>query len=249
MALLLIDDSYISAGHHNSDPGAMANGLRESVMMMEYRDMVSNELFALGATVVNDRDTETLGQYLARINPKGKDVLCEFHADAAGPTATGATGVIADAHTAQDKAFATEMVKATSDVLGIRNRGVIKESQSARGRLAFVRKGGINSLQELFFITNPSDVVAYERGKSALAKEHARIINKYDGGNSTTGNVSTMRTTARLNLRAGAGIGHRVIRTLPLGIEVNVLSISVGWIEVLVCRDKVRGWVSASYLK
>lgn len=249
MALLLIDDSYISAGHHNGDPGAVANGLRESVMMMEYRDMVSNELFALGATVVNDRDNETLGQYLARINPKGKDVLCEFHADAAGPTATGATGVIADAHTAQDKAFATDMVKATSDVLGIRNRGVIKESQSARGRLAFVRKGGINSLQELFFITNPNDVAAFERGKVALAKEHARIINQYDGGDKSAGNVSLMRTTARLNLRTGAGTNHGFIRTLALGTDVNVLSISGGWIEVLVRKDKVRGWVSASYLK
>ncbi|GEM_PF-378406 len=249
MALLLLDDSYISAGHHNNDPGAMANGLRESTMMMEYRDLVTNELLALGATVVNDRDSETLGQYLTRIKPKKNDVACEFHADAAGPTATGATGVIADAHTAQDKAFATEMVKATSDVLGIRNRGVIKESQSARGRLAFVRKGGINSLQELFFITNPNDVTAYERGKVALAKEHARIINQYDGGGSNAGNVTTMRTTARLNLRTGAGTGHAIIRTLPLGTEVNVLYISGGWIEALVCKDKLRGWVSADYLK
>ncbi|MFD2599897.1 N-acetylmuramoyl-L-alanine amidase [Sphingobacterium corticis] len=248
MALLLIDDSYISAGHHNGDPGAMSNGLRESIMMMEYRDLVTNELLVLGATVLNDRDNETLGQYLARIKPKGKDVLCEFHADAAGPTATGATGVIADAHTAQDKAFATDMVKASSDVLGIRNRGVITEKQSARGRLAFVRKGGINSLQELFFITNPNDVAAYERGKHTLAKEHARIINQYDGGSATIGNVSTMRTTTNLNLRSGSSTNHGIIRTLPKGTEVNVLSIAGAWIEVFVCGSKLKGWVHSQYV-
>lgn len=78
------------------------------------------------------------------------------------------------------QAFAQELVDKTAEILQIPNRGVISESQTYRKRLALMRKQGIVSLLEIGFISNPSDMEAYEANKDKLAKELAIIIKKYD---------------------------------------------------------------------
>jgi len=53
-------------------------------------------------------------------------------------------------------------------------------------------------------------------------------------------------TAANVNLRAGAGVAHARITTLPRGTEVSVDECRAGW-----CRVEtfdVSGWVSARYL-
>ena len=62
----------------------------------------------------------------------------------------------------------------------IKNRGVILETTSHRGRLGLMREEGTVSLLEICFITNPDDIKKYQENKLMLAKEIAKIIFKYE---------------------------------------------------------------------
>lgn len=171
---------FVSAGHHRKDPGAVANGMKESEKAMEFRDLVVAEIKKQGRSVVTDNDDETLGQYLSRIKTGNGSVVLEFHFDAATPSATGTTALVGDDADSNDKYFAKELSDTTACVLGIKNRGVKFEKDSHRGKLALMRKEGIVCLLELCFLTNLDDMKAYEKGKKTLAKDIAYILVKYE---------------------------------------------------------------------
>ncbi|WP_313515663.1 N-acetylmuramoyl-L-alanine amidase [Sphingobacterium sp.] len=173
--------SYSSAGHHLNDSGAIGvNGRKEAVETIQFRDLVNAQLKMLGKTVVQDKDSETLGQYLGRINPTYKDVLVEPHFNAFNGKATGVEVLIADNANDRSKKMAKELVDGFAKIMGIANRGVKTESQSARGRLALMRKKGAVALIEICFIDNPNDMKAYDKNKVNLACFAAQIIAKYD---------------------------------------------------------------------
>ncbi|TDQ79594.1 N-acetylmuramoyl-L-alanine amidase [Sphingobacterium yanglingense] len=173
--------SYSSAGHHLKDSGAIGvNGRQENHETISFRDMVNAELIKLGRTVVRDKDTETLGQYLGRINPTDKDVVVEPHFNAFNGKASGVEVLIADNANERSKAMAKELCDGYARIMGIPNRGVKTESQSARGKLGLMRKKGAVCLPELCFIDNPSDMAAYDRNKVNLACFTAQVMNKYD---------------------------------------------------------------------
>jgi N-acetylmuramoyl-L-alanine amidase len=173
--------SFISAGHHLKDSGAVANGKQENLEAIKFRDIVVKLCKDAGLTVITDNDNETLGQYLERIKTGSGSVVLEFHFDAStNVNATGTTCLVGNDADRLDKAFAKELVDATAKVLGIRNRGVITEAQSHRGRLGLMREQGIVALLELCFISNPKDMEAYFANQYALAANLAKIIKKYD---------------------------------------------------------------------
>jgi len=173
--------TYSSAGHHLNDSGAVGvDGRKENVETMIFRDLVNSQLRKLGRTVVQDNDKETLGQYLGRINPTEKDVTIEPHFNAFNGKATGVEVLIPDNANERSKAMAKELVDGYAKIMGIANRGVKTESQSARGRLGLMRKKGAVCLPELCFIDNPNDMKAYDKNKVNLACFTAQIIDKYD---------------------------------------------------------------------
>lgn len=173
--------SFSSAGHHNKDSGAVGvNGRKENKEAMAFRDLVNAELKRLGKTVVQDDDDETLGQYLGRINPIDEDVVVEPHFNAFNGKATGVEVLVADNANARSRAMAKEIVDGFARIMGIANRGVKTESQSARGRLALMRKKGAVALIEICFIDNANDMKAYDRNRVNLACFLAGIIAKYD---------------------------------------------------------------------
>ena len=173
---------FISAGHNpngiKTDPGAIGNGKREADLTVEFRDLVIAELIKNNAKHVADSDSERLGQYLERIKTGSGSVVLEFHFDASpNAKATGTTVLIGgDA----DKDFAKELAETTAIILGIKNRGVISETESHRGRLGLMRESGTVALLELCFISNPYDLSAYDNGKIALANAIADILIKYE---------------------------------------------------------------------
>lgn len=176
---------FISAGHNPNgikpDPGAVANGLHEANLTVEFRNLVCAELTKLKAQFVTDKDDERLGQYLERIKTGSGSVVLEFHFDAAASaSATGTTVLIGDDADRLDIAFARELVNATSAAFGIKNRGVISESQSHRGKLGLMRESGTVALLELCFISNPNDIKAYQTNKLKLATEIAKILQRYE---------------------------------------------------------------------
>lgn len=173
--------SFLSAGHHLRDSGAVAHGKQENLEMIKFRDLVVNYAKSFGVQVISDKDTETLGQYLERIKTGSGSVVLEFHLDAsASDTATGCTAVVGDDADRLDKMFAKELVDTTANILGIRNRGVIPESKTHRGKLGLMREQGIVSLLEICFITNKNDMAALEANQYTLASAIAKIVKKYD---------------------------------------------------------------------
>lgn len=59
---------------------------------------------------------------------------------------------------------------------------------------------------------------------------------------------TTIRTTANLNLRSGAGVSHSVIKVLPKGTAVKKTGKTKGsWWQVTASGS--TGWVASSYLK
>lgn len=177
--------AFISAGHNpkgiKPDPGAVANGLREADLTVEFRNLVVTELLKKKVKVITDTDDERLGDYLKRIKTGSGSVVLEFHFDGAvSSTATGTTSLYGNDADRLDIAFAKELVETTSKVLGIKNRGALSESQSHRGSLGLMRKQGIVSLLEICFISNPSDIKAYNEHKLELAVKIAEIVERYE---------------------------------------------------------------------
>ena len=176
---------FISAGHNNKgikpDPGAVANGYTEANLAVEFRNLVIEELTKLGEKVIKDNDDERLADYLKRIQTGSGSVVLEFHFDAAASaTATGTTALIGGDADRLDKAFGKELVEATSAILGIKNRGVLSEADSHRGRLGLMRESGTVALLELCFISNINDLKAYNEHKKELAVKIASIVQHYE---------------------------------------------------------------------
>ena len=163
---------FISAGHSDSDPGAVGNGHTEADIVLGFRDMVADEL---RDKVVFAKDGER-GQNLplrdAVKQASTHDVAIEFHCNSF--SRPSATGVETLSHP-DDYPLGRALCQAISDTLGIANRGAKGEASGQHSRLAFVSTGG-GIIVELFFISNPDDVAAYYRHKRALAQAVARVL-------------------------------------------------------------------------
>lgn len=171
---------FLSAGHHLKDPGASGSGFVERDLTIELRDLIVKHLQRLGARFVLDKDTETLQQYLDRIQTGSGSVVCELHFNAAGPTAKGTEVVVPDDSTPAERDLAAALCALGQNALGLHNRGVIPEAKTARKRLAIMRESGINVLIEVCFISNPADMTKYEEGKELYAAGIAEQLKKFD---------------------------------------------------------------------
>lgn len=174
---------FISAGHNTKgqrDPGAVSKYGVEAEKTAEFRNIVNGIAKGLGLKVITDRDDEKLSDYLKRIKTGSGSVVLEFHFDAGPETASGCTVIVGSDADRLDKLFADEIAKTTAEVLGIKNRGVISEALSHRGRLGLMREQGTVALLEIAFISNKSDMIKYEANKFELASRIAKIVKKYE---------------------------------------------------------------------
>jgi len=180
---------FVSAGHHNADPGAVGNGYREADLTKRLRNIIVANLKARGLQegkdFIQDDDRETLSEYLKRIQTGDGSVVFEVHFDAGPPTANGCTMIIPNRSWTKEyvieQQFGFELAKLTSSILGVKNRGVKDETQSHVGKLALMREHGINGLLEVGFITNKSDLDRYLLNEHPLGAAIANILIKYDG--------------------------------------------------------------------
>ena len=162
----------ISAGHSNTDPGAVAQGVTEAEIVLEFRDLVSAALARQGIRHLTDgEDGNNLSLRQAACLAAEADIAIEFHCNAATPAATGTETL------SRRDAFplAGRLCVETAAILGIANRGAKPENAGQHHRLAFVSDGG-GIIHELFFITNASDLGQYQQYREALADRVARII-------------------------------------------------------------------------
>ena len=178
----MIEVVYPSAGHHNNDSGAVANGYKEADLTKELRNLISAELVKKGHKHIMDKDHETNRQHQNRIKPGSGSVLLDIHFNAhPNKTATGTEVFVKQNANANSIKMATEIAQLVSTTLGIANRGVKKESGSQHNRLGILHVGaGIAALLEVAFITNESDMAKYQANKHRLAIALAHLLIKYD---------------------------------------------------------------------
>ena len=167
----------ITAGHSNTDPGAVAFGRKEADIAVDMRNMVAHYLIAAGHTVITDgdaRDNKSLNEAVKLI-PKGV-VAIEFHCNAATPAAKGVELLAATKH----KAISKQIAKAIAGVLETTIRGEDgwkPENSGQHSRLAYVQGGGI--ICETFFITNATELAAWDAKKWLCAKAVAQALMDY----------------------------------------------------------------------
>jgi N-acetylmuramoyl-L-alanine amidase len=171
----------VTAGHGGKDPGAVAaDGTTEAALMTELRDAVAHKLKIKGYGVRTDggwRANLPL-PYAITLVP-GSKVAIELHTNAASHP--GATGVEVVALPAQAP-MARRIARLIANALGMRVRGDggwIDQNQTARGRLGFVRAGGL--VVEVFFISNPKDLETYRARVWLVAEAIAVALTSQTG--------------------------------------------------------------------
>lgn len=164
---------FISAGHSDTDPGAVGNGYTEADIVLEFRDYLAEALRARGVAFSMDGEQgQNLPLSRAWRMAAEHDIAIELHCNAFNqPSATGVETLSAPA----DMELGLLICKAISETLGIANRGAKGEGSGQHSRLAFVSSGG-GIIVELFFISNPDDVAKYQRWKLQLAEVLADLL-------------------------------------------------------------------------
>lgn len=163
---------FLSAGHSGTDPGAVANGRREADIAVEFRNLVSFYLLRAGVPhELDGQGTENLPLREAVVRARRHPIGVEFHCNAAASAqATGVETLQDDRH----HRLGADLCAALAGTLGIRNRGAKPENAGQHHRLAFVQAGGI--IVELFFLTNPGDLAAYDARKWLAARAVADVL-------------------------------------------------------------------------
>ena len=177
---------FLSAGHSDSDPGAVATIeyetgsstiIKESDVALDFRKMVALYLERAGVTFGTDgQDGVNLPLSMAAKMAREYNIAVEFHCNASDNTsATGVEVLSAE----DDKDLADDISSAIANALGIKNRGAKPENAGQHHRLAFVQAGGL--IVELFFLSNPNDRRAYAATKWVAARDVANVLIEYAG--------------------------------------------------------------------
>lgn len=169
----------VTAGHSDSDPGAVSSFSNEESVAQQARNMLAAALRARGHTVRTDGDENTnssLNQAIKLI--PGSVVAVELHCNAGPSSATGVETI----SLLKDRKLAVALSQALSQSLGLRLRGRerdgwIDQSDSARGRLGYVNAGGL--IVEMFYLSNPSDCAAWEAYKDDAVEALADVLSDY----------------------------------------------------------------------
>lgn len=171
----------ITAGHSNTDPGAVNGKIKEADLVVNFRNAVTHYLREAGLQVKTDgtgSQNDPLSSAIKLI--KGSSVAVEFHMNAAVSKQANGVETIA---LPKDKKLAQDLSKAVADALGSRLRGDngwIDQSKSARGRLAYVNAGGL--IVELGFISNEDELARFNARYWLAAKAVAKVLIEYEKG-------------------------------------------------------------------
>jgi len=169
----------VTAGHSNSDPGAVNGKIKESELVTNFRNAVAFYLREAGIATKTDGTStrnDPLSSALKLI--KGSSVAVEFHMNAAASKQANGIETIA---LPRDKKLAQDLSAAVATALGSRLRGEdgwIDQSKSARGSLAYINAGGL--IVELGFISNEAELAAFQARYWIAAKAVAKVLIEYE---------------------------------------------------------------------
>lgn len=169
----------VTAGHSNTDPGAVNGKYKEAELVSQFRNAVAYYLREAGIQYKTDGVGTTNQDLNAAIKLiKGSSVAVEFHMNAA--TSKQANGIETIA-LPKDKKLAQDLSKAVADAFGSRLRGDngwIDQSKSARGKLGFISNGGL--IVELGFISNEEELFQFNARYWSAAKAVAKVLIEYE---------------------------------------------------------------------
>ena len=165
----------ITAGHSDTDPGAAANGTTEAEVVAKLRDIVALKLRGYGHEVFTDRAPKQNKALAFALGLFGlAPVRLELHCNASvNNAAKGVEAISLPKH----KELAQSLAQGVAKVLGTTvrgDKGWIDQSQSARGRLAYVQNGGV--ILETFFLTNATELKAYNARAWLVAEEVVKCL-------------------------------------------------------------------------
>lgn len=144
---------FLSAGHGGSDPGAVANGLKEKDINLITLQSCNEVLVRHGVTTILSRtkdENDPVAEEVKEANASGAILAVSFHANAGG--GDGFEG------------FYHSSNKDGKKLVTLAEKHVKKLGQNSRGakvgdKLKFIRSTNMTSvLFESFFIDNPTDV-------------------------------------------------------------------------------------------
>jgi N-acetylmuramoyl-L-alanine amidase len=175
----------ISAGHSNTegrDQGATNNITTEGKATVDLRNRLVAKFKEQKITVNVDKDNsvtkETVSVFTEYFDEH--DILIDIHFNSSNnETATGTEVIIPEKYSTFEYSIASDISRTMSNVLGIRNRGVKTESQTARGKLAWMRMNAETILIEVCFLSNLNDMERYIAKRDTLVTELVNIISNY----------------------------------------------------------------------
>ena len=174
---------FISAGHHDNDPGAVANGYQENELTKDLRNRILK--YGNSKEIIVDRDSETNREYQNRIKPGAGSVVLDIHFDAGPSRVTGVTAFVNEKDLQNKDSLSYKcgviLTDFISRVLGSPDRGVKSERVSQHKKLGILNLGaGCSVLIEIEFITNAQAMANYDSKKEILAKGIAEIAQRFD---------------------------------------------------------------------
>ena len=167
----------ITAGHSNSDPGAVNGSDRESEIAQDMRNIVAYYLRSRGISFKSDGEGKgnlPLSEAVRLI--KSSSIAVEFHCNAGPKTAKGVEALSQP----KDKVISQKLCAAVSSVMGnpLRgDKGWKPENSGQHSRLAYVSSGGI--ILELFFISNDEELKIWKQKKWLVGKAVAEVLAEY----------------------------------------------------------------------
>lgn len=167
----------ITAGHSNTDSGAVNGSDRESDIAQDMRNIVAYYLRSKGITIRTDgegKGNASLSQAVKLI--QGSKIAVEFHCNAGPKTAKGVEALSQP----KDKVISQKLCQAVSSVMGnpLRgDKGWKPENSGQHSRLAYVSSGGI--ILELFFISNDAELEIWKQKKWLVGKAVAEVLAEY----------------------------------------------------------------------
>ena len=152
----------LDAGHGGNDPGASANGMRESDIALDVTTRLGERLMRAGLTVLLSRPADTNPGINARwqlANKQQADYFVSIHVNAG--RGTGAeTFYFRDSseRSCRSEGFAHYVNNQYADTMGLHNRGVKPDTQAHRGAIGVLRHTHMPAiLLELAFIDSPAN--------------------------------------------------------------------------------------------
>ena len=165
----------VTAGHSNTDPGAVSDNVKEADFCADMRNYVAYYLKNWGISVKTDGEGRTnapLAQAIALA--KQANIAIELHLNTAASKRVRGIEVLARD---SNKKLSKEIAKAISEITGSPLRGEDgwkPEDAGQHKRLGFVSAGGL--IVELDFISNVAAMKALTDKRWLVAKAIAEVI-------------------------------------------------------------------------